>query len=154
MKYCRKCGAGVSDDAAFCTNCGEEVEQANEVVSAEVVSIESYGVKERSLVTAILLSIITCGLYTIYWQVKVNDEALELANEKGPSGVMVILLSIITCGLYGYFWVYKMGVCSDKMKGNPNGNTGILYVVIALLGLSIVDLALTQDAINSKVNVG
>ena len=151
MKFCKNCGTQMSDDATFCSNCGEKSEGAAQVVSNEVVAVENTNIQERSIVLAIILSLITCGLYSLYWQVKVNDEALTLANEKGPSGIVVILLTIITCGIYGYFWAYKMGVCTDKMKDVSNGYSAILYVVVALLGLNFVNIALVQDAINNKV---
>ena len=153
MKYCKNCGAGMSDDAGFCPNCGEAVTEENtQVVGSDVVAVNTTGIKERNLAFAIIMCFLTCGLYGIYWQVKVNDEALALADEKGPSGIVVILLSIITCGIYGFFWAYKMGACTDKMKGVQNGNSGIIYIVLTLFGLSIVNMALTQDAINNKVN--
>jgi len=151
MKYCKNCGSQMSDDSIFCPSCGEKSEGSTQVVSEEVTIVGSSDIKERNLVLSIILSFITCGIYSLYWQVKINDETLTLANEKGPSGVVVILLTILTCGIYGYFWAYKMGACIDKMKGVSNGNTGILYVVIALLGLNIVNMALIQDSINNKV---
>ena len=83
--------------------------------------------------------------------IKINNESLELANEGGPSGGVVFLLTLLTCGLYGYFWAYKMGTCVDKMKGNQNGITGLLYVVLSLLGLSIVNYVISQDAINNTI---
>jgi len=151
MKYCRSCGASMNDDASFCPNCGEGVN--GEAVQVKNEQFTNYSeIKERNLALAIILTIITCGLYGIYWQVKVNDEALELSDEKGPSGIVVILLSILTCSIYSLFWAYKMGVCTDKMKNTPNGNTGLLYIILTLFGFGIVNMALTQDAINNKVN--
>ena len=153
MKYCRHCGSSMNDDASFCPNCGEAVNGDVTQVRDQQTAVVNYSrIKERGLALAIVLTILTCGLYGIYWQVKVNDEALELADEKGPSGIAVILLTILTCGIYGFFWMYKMGVCTDKMKNSPNGNTGILYIILTLFGLNIVGMALTQDAINNKVN--
>ena len=72
----------------------------------------------------------------------------------GPQGPternigIAILLSIITCGIYGYFWAYKLGEKVDAIKGNPAGNSNILYLVFEIFGLNIVTLALAQDAIN------
>lgn len=151
MKYCAKCGAGMSDEASFCPHCGEEVTSAS-VISNEIAPVITHDIKERSIVVAILLLIVTCGIYGIYWMIKINNEALKLANEHGPSGGVVFLLNIITCGIYSLFWWYKMGNCTDKMKGNPNGNSGILYIVLSILGLGVVNYALVQDAINNTVN--
>ena len=41
----------------------------------------------RSIVVSILLSIVTCGIYGIYWFVKLNDELNEAAGKQNdPSG--------------------------------------------------------------------
>jgi hypothetical protein len=45
-----------------------------------------------------------------------------------------------------------MGVCTDKIKGVFNGYSGVLYVVLSVLGLNIVAMALVQDALNSYAN--
>ena len=152
MKYCKNCGFSVSDEAEYCTNCGQRVEVASEVVNNEVVPVVvDHSIKERNIVVAIILSIITCGIYNIYWLVKLNNESLILANEKGPSGGVVILLNLITCGIYGFFWWYKMGVCSDKINGNDKGNSPVLYIILSILGLGFVNYILAQNVINDKV---
>lgn len=151
MKYCRKCGAELYDDAQFCSSCGEKVEVKNEIVKSEEVEVVYNDVRERSIVTAIILTILTCGLYSIYWMIKVNDDALKVANEKGTGGVEVVLFTILTCGIYGFFWAYKMGSCTDKIKGSNNGVLGVLYIILHFFGLSIVYMALTQYEINNKV---
>lgn len=153
MKYCKNCGAGMSDEASFCPNCGESAAESTQVVGNEIVSYESSNVKARGIVGAIILTIITCGLYSIYWMIKMNDEMLELAREKGQSGVVVFLFSLLTCGIYSYFWYYKMGTCVDKIKGSSNGMNGVVYIILALFGLSIVNMVLIQSAINDKVDV-
>lgn len=151
MKNCKNCGMQNSDDAEFCTNCGVKIEDVSQIEVSEVEVVKNHNIKERNIAVAIVLSIITCGLYSIYWMIKINDEALELSGENGTSGGMVFLLTLITCGIYGYYWAYKMGVCTDKIKGTPNGNTGILYIVLSLIGFGIVNYALIQDAINKEV---
>lgn len=153
MKYCKICSATMSDEAEFCPNCGNRVEQGFEPeTKIEVANTNNIsGIKKRNIFLAILFTILTCGLYGLYWQVKINDETLELANEHGSSGVMVILLTIITCGIYGYYWSYKMGNCGDKMRGNPNGNTGIMYIILMVLGLGFISTCLIQSAINDTV---
>lgn len=109
-------------------------------------------VKTRNIVLAIILTFITCGIYSLYWCCKINNEINQLLGIRGTSGVMVIIYSIITCGIYGLYWTYKMGERVDELKGKSGGNTGLLYIIIALFGLGLVDLVLMQDAINDKVN--
>ena len=110
-----------------------------------------HGIERRSIPLSVILTIVTCGLYGLYWIIKLNDEINQLAGEpNATSSGMVILLSIVTCGIYEFYWLYKMGERGDKIKG-VNSSSGILYIVIAILGLSIVDLCLIQDTGNKKV---
>ena len=65
---------------------------------------------KRNIPINILLTIITCGLYGLYWQAKVNDEVHELSgNPQTTTGGKSALYSLITCSLYYMFWVYKIG---------------------------------------------
>ena len=63
---------------------------------------------------------------------------------------LCIIFSIITCGIYLLYWMYKAGGKVDKIKGNQNGNSGVLYIVLAFLGFSIISFAIMQDTINKN----
>ena len=69
-------------------------------------------VKQRSLSTLILLSIVTCGIYSIYfWYMWTEDVNKMCAGDgkESPNYIIVTLLSVVTCGIYGIFWFYKQG---------------------------------------------
>lgn len=109
-----------------------------------------YQIKNRNIALCIIFTLITCGIYGIYWMIVLNDDAKELAGEPyATSGGMVFLFTLITCGIYGLFWEYKMGQRVDKIKGNSNGSSGILYLLLSIFGLSIIAFALAQDTINN-----
>ena len=112
------------------------------------------GGTNRSIVLCIVLLFVTCGIYGIYWMIKLNDE-LNILNgtPEDTSGGMVFLLTLVTCGIYGLYWFYKMGGKVDNIKagmGMPPSSlsSSILYLLLALFGLSIVDYCLMQDTIN------
>ena len=67
-------------------------------------------------------------------------------------GMMVLILTLITCGLYGFIWAYRLGENVDNLKRNPGGNSGILYLIVYILGFGLVDLVLAQDAINTYLD--
>lgn len=150
MKYCQNCGVEIAEDAAFCPSCGAKIEYQNTQKVIPAYKANTNNIKTRSIVTAIILTIITCGIYSIYWMVKLNDELNTIAQKRGISGGMLILLSIVTCGIYSYYWYYKMGENVDEINKNSS-NTPILYIILAIFGFSIVNLALMQDAINKAV---
>ena len=80
-----------------------------------------------------------------------NNELKHEAKEDGfTSGGMVVLLSIVTCGIYTIYWSYKMGEFVDKTKKNTD-NTGILYLILSLIGFDIVVYALIQNELNKKI---
>ncbi|MBQ9360493.1 MAG: DUF4234 domain-containing protein [Lachnospiraceae bacterium] len=113
------------------------------------------GGTNRNIALCIIFSIITCGIYGIYWMYVLNEEINSLSGEQnGTSGGLVILFSIITCGIYSWYWLYRMGERTDIIKqnmGNPPSSSAILYLILGIFGLGIVDYALMQDTINNAV---
>ena len=100
MKQCSNCGKWCEDRAQYCNSCGSPLGQSG----------NSAGIFVRSIPLAIVLTIITCGIYELYWIVKVNDEVNQLAGDRqATTGGMVLLFIIITCGIYGLYWYYMMG---------------------------------------------
>ena len=105
--------------------------------------------QSRSVGLCIVLSIITCGIYGIYWLYCIHEDVQEVCNRPmSVSGGVVILLTIVTCGIYGYYWSYKMGQFLDEAKGTPGASSGVLYLVLSIFGLSIVAWALMQSELN------
>ena len=111
-------------------------------------------VKERNIAMCIILSIVTCGIYGLYWVVCLQDDTNALVGEYKTSGVMVLILSIVTCGIYGLYWAFKMGEKIDRIKqsrGIPSSNSGVLYLILYLVTGGIVSDALMQYEINKLV---
>ena len=113
-------------------------------------------VEKRDVAISILLTIITCGFYGIYWFIKLNDDINTLADDRvAPSGGMAFLFTLITCEIYSYFWMYKMGEKLDNIsarKGMSTQHRGILYLVLHFFGLGLISYALMQDSINKSVD--
>lgn len=59
-------------------------------------------IKKRNIVLAVVLSIVTCGLYGIYWFICLNNDANALTPDDSytTSGGMAFLFTLITCGIY------------------------------------------------------
>ena len=110
-----------------------------------------YQIQPRNIALCIILSIITFGIYGIYWMIKINDEVNMLAGEPyATTGGMVFLFSLITCGIYGLYWQFKMGERCDKIRG-VNGSSNVLYLILGILGFSIISMCLMQDTVNKRV---
>lgn len=110
--------------------------------------------QQRNIVTCIILSIVTCGIYGIYWYVMINNDTLSLSGEEGTRGGMLVLLTIVTCGIYAIYWNYKQGERIDKIvtsRGGAAGNRAIIYLVLSIFGLSIVAWAMMQNELNQMI---
>ena len=102
---------------------------------------------QRSVALAIILSLVTCGIYGIYWMVVLTDEINDLTGDRtSASGVVAVVLTIITCGIYGIYWAYVTGRKVAYL--NRSSDSGIVNLILALFGLNIINLALFQDAVN------
>ena len=109
--------------------------------------------KERNIAVAIVLSIVTCGIYGIYWFIVQTDEAKELAgDQETASGAVAFLLTLVTCGIYGFYWAYVRGQNVNDMSGSQNNE--IIYLVLSIIGLQIVVYALMQNEINKVIADG
>lgn len=108
--------------------------------------------RERNIGLSIVLTLITCGIYGIYWFIVLTDDARLASNDsEAPSGGIAFLLSLITCGIYGIYWAYKMGktLQTAKQKNNlPAEDKAVLYLVLQLLGFGIINYALMQNDLN------
>ena len=110
-------------------------------------------IQKRSIALYIVLSVVTCGIYGIYWFICLNDETNKVSNEQNPtSSGIAILLCIVTCGIYGVYWAYKQGEKLDRaseMYGRPKSDRALIYLLFNLFGLGIVSFALMQDDLNA-----
>lgn len=110
-------------------------------------------IKERNIALCIIFSIITCGIYAIYWFICLTNEVNEAAGVEGTSGGMAFLLTLITCGIYGFYWAYKQGekiekAKSDRGMGNGSGSLSVVYLLLSIFGLGIVAYGLMQNELN------
>lgn len=157
-KFCANCGNALEDNATVCSKCGSSVEPINQTndVSGTVVNnpTPQMGltmIPRREVVTAILLSVLTCGIYGIYWFVKLTDESNTASGSDAASGALAIVYTLITCGIYSFYWNYKMGQKmheAGKRYGVEIADNSVLYLILSLFGLGIVNYCLIQSDLN------
>ena len=108
--------------------------------------------QRKNIVTCIILSIVTCGFYSLYWLYCLVSDINAISDDPNAmSPVLVIILSFVTRGLYFLYWVYKAGSLLDQKMietGRTAESRPVLYVVLALFCLTIVTYVLMQDTIN------
>lgn len=110
-------------------------------------------VQNRSIALYLILSIITCGIFAIYWMVVVVDDLKTVTEEpQEMSGGLVFLLALVTCNIYGIYWMYKAGSRTENLRarlGRPKGDRPVIYLLLSLFGLNIVNFALIQNDLNN-----
>ncbi len=171
VSYCPKCGKPYEGNPAYCPSCGaslllrnaqnaahnfgENVNQAFQSGNMNQYFPQSQpgSVPSRSIPLYLILTIVTCGIFGLYWIVcLVNDLNTAAGTQNDTNGIVVLLLDIVTCGIYGLYWMYKAGEKVGMIKqrrGIPvSGNDGILYLILQLIGLGIINYCLIQNEIN------
>lgn len=109
-------------------------------------------IQQRNIAVCIILSIVTCGIYGLYWLVCLtNDTNTAAGTTDGTSGGMVLLLTIVTCNIYSLYWGYKQGEKIDiakQKKGMPSSDSNVLYLLLCLF-VPVVAWALMQNELNN-----
>ena len=149
-KFCPKCGAELDDTAIVCDKCGENL-SASQTQSSNVETGVVGTVQKRDIVVAIILSLVTCGIYGIYWFICLTNDSNKASGDYKTSGGMAFLLTLVTCGIYGWYWYYQMGkkmVQAGANNGVAIEDNSVLYLILGIFGLGIVDYCLIQSDLN------
>ena len=111
----------------------------------------------RSPLMVLFLSLITCGIYYLYWIYVISKEMNEFLGEEDLPPVIDLVLMIVTGTLWGYVWDWRTGGKIARMRqmvGLPADNDAPLYLVLDILGagpvagLGLVVMLLEQSRLN------
>lgn len=144
MKFCPNCGTQLDESAVFCANCGSRLDAPSAPASSGYAptGLHKPVQTDRSLFMYIVLVLVTCGIYGIYFIYKLAQDANEMCfddGEKTPGLGMYFLLSIVTCGFYSYYWLYKVQnrfYAAGPRYGIPvaeNGTTVLMWYIFGSL---------------------
>lgn len=103
-------------------------------------------IEKRNIATCIVLSVVTCGIYQIYWVFKVVSEAVKVKDET-DNGLLEILLSIFLAPV-GLFLAEKKLYEGAAEKGLALADNSIIYLIISIFCMPIIALALMQNDLN------
>lgn len=166
-RTCWKCGKEVADGQMFCGACGANMSGPDMQGPQNSYSTPpgygggyggpngggyggppyggGYGGRlqtDRSLIMYILLTIVTCGIYSYYFIYKMAQDVNTACEGDGDntSGLLTfILLSYVTCGIYAIYWEYALG---NRLAANAyrygfsfqeNGTTVLMWYLVGLL---------------------
>ena len=104
---------------------------------------------KRPVGMAILFSIITCGIYALYWVYQILN-TFYIENNQPSKAVLDLILTIVTCGIYGIYLMYKIGKLESDLHGacGTQKDDSVLYLILSIFGLHIIVYAIVQSNIN------
>ena len=107
-------------------------------------------IKEINIVTSILLTLITCGIYGIYWVIMMAREAVSV-KDPADSAILEIVLMLFLPFL-GFFMAEKKLAEGCAARGIAHNDNSILYLILGLVGLGIVNFCMMQCDLNKIAN--
>lgn len=115
----------------------------------------------RSPLSVLLLCLVTCGLYYIYWLYVTSKEIEEFLGASDIPPLVDLVLFILTGTLWGFVWDWRTGQKIAAMQarvGLPANDESWLYLLLDLLGagpvagVGIVVPLLQQSRLNEVYN--
>lgn len=108
--------------------------------------------QNRSIAKCIILTIVTCGIYGIYWAYKMGEEAVKV-KDVTDTGVLEGLLCIFV-PFIGFFLAEKKFNEGCQAIGFPHEDKSIVYLLLGLFGLSIINYCVMQSELNKIADSG
>lgn len=99
------------------------------------------GIKHRKIGLIILYSIITLGIYTIYWLISTSKE-LRKFDKRAPKSILILMpmiLGVILTLVAGFF-LSASALNSINMEDLINGGPIVLILLIGFLGIGVLSL--------------
>jgi len=107
--------------------------------------------KKRSVAGVLIFTIITLGIYYLYWIYVTSSETQQYLEKKTTSPGLELLLCIITCGFYWFYWIYKyskIAVECQQKAGLPTEDNAVINLILGILGLGIISSMILQASLN------
>ncbi len=114
--------------------------------------------KQFNWVTAFLLNIVTCGLYSFYMfgymSTANNNEAVRLGLDKKMSFLVALLLGFVTCGITLIVWYFifmAQQVQLAQKKGIKTAPTESSVVLALLMFVPVYSFYVLCDNYNRTI---
>ena len=107
-------------------------------------------INKRKIVTSVLLSIVTFGIYSLYWMYLLVKNTRAIQNNGSRCTGEVLCLLFVP--FYSIFWWFTRGkIVKEKFAemNCPANSNEIAYLILCVFGLGIVAMAIMQNDFNS-----
>lgn len=100
----------------------------------------------------LILSLLTCGLWYLYWLYQQMEILEELDKDSSYSFLFFVVLSLVTCGLYTVYYYYKVSTAIVKIQRERNkfveSNLPVISIILVVFGLGFVTTCIHQSKLN------
>ena len=132
--FCTKCGKQIPEGSNFCTSCGATVPGKGEQSSVYARSGDGT-VGERSIALYIILSLLTCGLFSIYWFIVLAGDIRTLRGTSDPNGVFDYIIGFLTCGIYLLVCYYRYSQYIVEIQQKMRRQINDISVIALIIGI-------------------
>lgn len=102
--------------------------------------------KTRDPLSVVLFTILTCGIYGIFWIVVTTEETNNEINDSWkPSPILVLVFSVLTVGIYYVYWYIKMAIRAYERSGN----SPVLFVLVSIFTFGVIGYGMMQSNLNN-----
>ena len=102
----------------------------------------------RSIAMALILTVLTFGLFNLWVQHKQMQAVNAMLGEKRYSFLLWALFTAVSFGLYHIYHEYRISTDIARKLSEAPGQEGLRSVILTCLGLWIVEDAIQQSQIN------
>lgn len=111
-------------------------------------------VQNRNIALSLILSIVTCGIYGLYWIYCLAKDVNTLCNAQNkPMGTepgLVVVFSLVTCGVYDIYFYWKSAKLLHSLTYSNYAveDNSLILALLQVFGLGIVSSCILQSTLN------
>jgi len=102
----------------------------------------------RGIAASLILTLVTCGFYNLYWQYRKMLATNEMLDSERYRFLPWLVFTLFTCGIYHIYHEYRMSVDIARVTGRGSKDEGLIAVLLSVFGLSVIVDAIQQSQIN------
>ena len=109
-----------------------------------------------------VLTLVTCGIYMIYWQYVTTDELKRASGREDLNPVLDLVLTLLCCGLWGFYVQYRNAQVVHEVltrAGQQHEDKATFVLLLHALSFmngftSLFAMMILQDELNKVADLG
>jgi hypothetical protein len=114
-------------------------------------------ITERGIAKELVLTMVTCGLYGMYWFYVTDDELARASGDPEISATKDLLLTFVTCGVWAIYCYYRNAKKCHELStryGLNRQDQSTTVVLTMALGVGFIGWYLLQVEYNALAAAG